>query len=62
MPRLYRKRNEIGTVVRKSGVDIEAAVVRVRSGKFGDETLREAGAVTLYDDAAAHFPDPKARR
>ncbi|WP_426256045.1 HAD family hydrolase [Sphingomonas sp. DC2300-3] len=39
--------------------DIEAAAkcgiaaVGVRSGKFSDETLRDGGAVALYDDVAA---------
>jgi membrane protein len=33
------------------------ATVAVRSGKFSDAALREAGAVTLYDDVAALLAD-----
>lgn len=33
------------------------AAVGVRSGKFSDETLRNAGAVALYDDVAAALAD-----
>ncbi len=46
-------------VVGDTPYDIEAAArcgigaVAVRSGKFGDEQLRSAGAIEIYDDAAA---------
>ena len=46
-------------VVGDTPYDIEAAVkcgiaaVAVRSGKFADEQLRDAGAVAIYDDVAA---------
>ena len=46
-------------VVGDTPYDIEAAgkcgiaAVALRSGKFSDEMLREAGAVAIYDDAAA---------
>lgn len=46
-------------VVGDTPYDIQAAVkcgiatVALRSGKFSDEALREAGAVCLYDDVAA---------
>jgi HAD superfamily hydrolase (TIGR01509 family) len=50
-------------VVGDTPYDIEAAVkcgigaVGVRSGKFSDEALRQAGAVALYDDVAAILAD-----
>ncbi len=50
-------------VVGDTPYDIEAAAkcgiaaVGVRSGKFSDDALREAGAVALYDDVAALLAD-----
>lgn len=50
-------------VVGDTPYDIEAAAkcgmgtVALRSGKFSDESLREAGAVCIYDDAAALLAD-----
>jgi membrane protein len=50
-------------VVGDTPYDIEAAAkcgiasVGVRSGKFSDDGLREAGAVALYDDVAALLAD-----
>jgi membrane protein len=50
-------------VVGDSPYDVEAAAkcgistVALRSGKFSDEELRDAGAVALYDDVAALLAD-----
>ena len=50
-------------VVGDTPYDIEAAAkcgiaaVAVRSGKFADEQLRDAGAVAIYDDVAALLAD-----
>jgi membrane protein len=50
-------------VVGDTPYDVEAAVkcgiatIALRSGKFTDEALREAGAVALYDDVAALLAD-----
>jgi HAD superfamily hydrolase (TIGR01509 family) len=50
-------------VVGDTPYDVEAAVkcgistVALRSGKFPDEQLRDAGAVALYDDVAALLAD-----
>ncbi|MDB5896399.1 MAG: hypothetical protein JWP41_1, partial [Ramlibacter sp.] len=50
--------NEV-LVVGDTPYDIEAAAqcgiatVALRSGKFPDEVLQQAGAVAIYDDAAA---------
>jgi HAD superfamily hydrolase (TIGR01509 family) len=50
-------------VVGDTPYDIEAAAkcgiatIGLRSGKFSDESLRAAGAIALYDDAAALLAD-----
>jgi HAD superfamily hydrolase (TIGR01509 family) len=50
-------------VVGDTPYDIEAAAkcgiatIALRSGKFSDESLRTAGAITVYDDAAALLAD-----
>lgn len=50
-------------VVGDTPYDIEAAAkcgigaIALRSGKFSDESLRAAGAIALYDDAAALLAD-----
>lgn len=50
-------------VVGDTPYDVEAArkcgiaAVALRSGKFADEVLRDAGAVRIYDDAAALLAD-----
>lgn len=50
-------------VVGDTPYDVEAAAkcgiatIGLRSGKFSDEALREAGAVALYDDVAALLAD-----
>jgi membrane protein len=55
-------------VIGDTPYDIEAAsrcgisAIGVRSGKFPDATLRDAGAVALYDDVAAILSDFATRR
>jgi membrane protein len=50
-------------VVGDTPYDIEAAArcgiiaIGLRSGKFSDESLREAGAIAIYDDVAALLAD-----
>ena len=54
---------ENAVVVGDTPYDIEAAArcgiiaIGLRSGKFSDESLREAGAIAIYDDVAALLAD-----